>query len=92
MEDLKKFIKKLIEESKKENIITNLQKINKRFLTGYQIQIKDLTIISIDTEIYYWNNGNQKNFFVDKMIYKNKLQEAHFSKLYFHRIKYKEDM
>lgn len=92
MENLKKFIKKLIEESKKENIITNLQKINERFLTDYQIQIKDLTIIPIETEIYYWNNNSQENFFVDKMIYKNKLQKDNFGKLYFHRIKYKEDM
>ncbi len=86
---LKNFIKKLNLETD-DNFVSKLQEINGKFITEYKIEInynnKKLTIIPIETEIYYYNE-KQKDIFEDKMIHKNEdLQKNNFGRLYFHRI------
>lgn len=75
-----------------------LQEINKKFITEYKIQInynnKDLTIIPIETEIYFSKVSSEKPD--DGMCHINELQKGfvedekgenkeRFGKLYFHR-------
>jgi len=71
------------------DIIQKLKEINKNFLKEYKIVInynnKNLTMIPIETEIYYYNEKDNKIIFDDGMCHKNVLQKNNFGKLYFHR-------
>ena len=97
MENLKNFIDSRIKEifdnfSNKDYMVSKLQKINKKFLTEYMIQIKNLTIIPIETEIYFSRFSSENPIKDDGMCHMNELQKGkddsgneRFGKLYFHR-------
>ena len=94
MKDLKKFIDSRIQEifdnfSDKDYMVSKLQEINKKFITDYKIQIncnnKNLTIIPIETEIYFSRFSNEKLIKDDGMCHINELQKERFGQLYFHR-------
>ncbi len=71
------------EDTSKDEIVKILQQINYLFLNT-ELKINGITIIPLETEIYY-HNEKQKTIFEDRMIHKDKLQKNHFGKPYFHR-------
>ncbi len=75
-------INQLLKQNDREEILKQLQKINDLFLTECILEIDNMEIIPIETEIYY---DNESKNFNDGMIYKDKLQKNRFGKLYFHR-------
>ena len=81
MKDLKILIKELEKISNKDDIVTQLQKINKCFLQSYMIIVDDLKIYPIEVESYYY----KKFIFEDSICHKNELQKNRYGKLYFHR-------
>ena len=94
MKDLKTLIKELEKISNKDDIVTQLQKINKCFLQSYMIIVDDLKIYPVEVEIYYYNEINNKIIFDDGLCHKNKLQNGfidnnkeRFGKIYFHRMR-----
>lgn len=73
----------LLTKKSEKDIADQLIKINDLFLTQYKLQIDNMEIIPLETEIYYHNNNQQ---FKDKMIHCiDGLQKKHFGQLYFHR-------
>jgi len=93
-DDLKNFIDSKTKEifnnfSNKDCMVSKLQEINKNFITDYKIQIncnkKDLTIIPIETEIYFSRFSSKKSIKDDGMCHINELQKERFGQLYFHR-------
>lgn len=99
LDDLKNFIDSKMKEnfdnfSNKSYMALNLQKINEKFITEYKIVInhnnRNLTIIPIETEIYFSKVLSEKPD--DGMCHMNDLQKGkdkngndRFGKLYFHR-------
>jgi len=100
---IKKKIDELIKETDKEQIVKQLQEINDLFLTTYKLEIKyndkTITILPVETEIYFSNCKEEKcekqgkdkckqcehKIFHCGMIHNNDLQKKHFGQLYFHR-------
>lgn len=88
MKDLKILIKELENLCNKDDIVTQLQKINMCFLQKYMIVVNDLKIYPVEVESYYY----KKLVFEDLICHQNKLQRNRFGKLYFHRKgKFKDD-
>ncbi|MBR4508737.1 MAG: hypothetical protein IKP23_04640 [Elusimicrobiaceae bacterium] len=81
-ENIKKEIEILLTKKSEKDIAAQLIKINDLFLTQYKLQIDDMEIIPIETEIYYLN---EKQNFKDNMVHKYCRQKKHFGQLYFHR-------
>ena len=80
LEDLKKLVQKLKEETDNETQILILQEINKTILTKYVVQIGDDTIEPLWVEAYYYDPKS----FPDCNTHMSDKQRKRFGQLYFH--------